>query len=168
MPVSAIGWRPAATDRMGEAAAHAARAAVRGSVAGYHHPTVARLGRRHDLLRLSPDRGHSFGADRLGLCAIRRQHYRVDKLHCGARCRRAIGDEFKVRGKQGIRADANPTLVGRTGRAGFAAQRAIGIRASPAFRGGVKRKINRRDAAHVSLSHQGQARQAPQCPGASR
>ena len=100
---------------MGEAAAHAARAAVRGSLAGHGHPTLARSGRRDDLLHLSADHGGAFATDRIGLCAIRPEHDRLDELsrsrtgRRGARDGRAAGDD--VTAKHRHRHSSAPNLA---------------------------------------------------------
>jgi hypothetical protein len=90
MAVVAAGRRSAATaDGLGEAAAHAARAAVRRPLAGYDHPALARSRRRNDLLHLFADHGGAFATDRIGLRAIRLEHDRLDELRRGRTGRRA-------------------------------------------------------------------------------
>jgi hypothetical protein len=129
---TATGTTPAATaDRVVQVAPHAARAAVRGSLAGYYYPTLARPGRRDDLLHLSADHGGAFAADRVGLCAIRWQHDRFDELRrcrSGTRGRRAAGDHVTAR----CRPSTAPTLAGAcfaasrgTGSSGYAAASAL-------------------------------------------
>jgi hypothetical protein len=108
MAATAAGRCPAAAttataDGMDEAAAHAARAAVRRPVAGYAHPALARSRRRNDLLHLFANHRGAFAADRIGLCAIRSQHDRLDELprgrsgRRGARRRRTSGDHVTAR-----------------------------------------------------------------------
>jgi hypothetical protein len=90
MAVVAAGRRSAATvDGLGEAAAHAARAAVRRPLAGYDHPALARSRRRNNLLHLFADHGGAFATDRIGLRAIRLEHDRLDELRRGRTRRRA-------------------------------------------------------------------------------
>src|SRR5579872_647770 len=66
--------------RLGETAAHAARAAIRRPAAGYDHPALARSGRRRGLLYLSADHRRPHAADRVGLRRIRRKFDRLDQL----------------------------------------------------------------------------------------
>jgi hypothetical protein len=115
---------------MGEAAAHAARAAVRRSLAGYCHPTLARPGRWDDLLHLSADHGGAFATDRVGLCAIRPEHDRLDELRRGrrgARRRRGAEDDLTARRRSSFTAPTRACFAARrgTGSSGCATGRAL-------------------------------------------
>lgn len=79
----------AAVERVGEAAAYAARASVRRTAPGYRHPTLARHGRRDGVLPLSAHLRATFTDDTIGICTVRRQRDRLDQLHCATGAPRA-------------------------------------------------------------------------------
>src|SRR5262245_47079542 len=72
LPDTVVSQRPASG--MGQAAAYAARAAVRGPLAGHRHPTLAGSSGRNDLLRLSAVHGTPFATDSKWLRPIRVHH----------------------------------------------------------------------------------------------
>src|SRR5215510_14756465 len=70
----------ATCERLGAAAAHAARAPVRRAAAGYDRAALARPGRRDSLLHLLADLGTALAARHRRLRPVRRQHHRLDQL----------------------------------------------------------------------------------------